>query len=104
MYRAWRAGIPVHYEPAMAVHHHHGRRGADAWYTEVAQHALGFGAMAMKHAVAGDRALFRALYWDMRSTLRRRREEGSDWRRVLARLQALRGMRQYWAVRNAPPS
>ena len=102
LYRAWRANIPVTYEPELLVHHDHGRRGQDVWLKEVAQHASGFGAMAMKHAMMGDRALFQALYWDMRSTLRRCREHPSEWRRIRAKLSALSGLREFWAVRKLP--
>ena len=94
-YRVLKAGIPIHYEPDLLVHHFHGRRGPGIWYRQVGDHAFGFGAMAAKYALRRDFGLARAVYWDMRSTLR-----ANDWRRVRAKLKGLAGAARFLTMRN----
>jgi glycosyltransferase involved in cell wall biosynthesis len=99
-YRALRSGIRIAYEPELVVHHFHGRRGDGIWYQQVGDHAFGFGAMATKYALRGDRDLFRALYWDLRSTIRLCRSQPKEWRRVSAKLRSILGCVQFLRVRH----
>lgn len=68
VYRAYLAGIPVEYAPALVVAHHHGRRTR----TEVARlngiYARGNGALYLKHARHWN--LLRNFVWDLRSSAR----------------------------------
>lgn len=98
-YRVLQAGIRIAYEPALVVHHFHGRRGAGTWYKQVGDHAYGFGAMAAKYALRGDTNLIRALYWDMRSTIRLCLSEPKEWRRLPAKLRSILGCAQFIRIR-----
>lgn len=100
VFRAWRAGVPVVYEPDLLVHHHHGRRGARTWRRQSGDYAIGIGAMAAKHAHAGDYRLVKAAYWYLRAALRLWRDDRRAWPELRARLQVLTGALGYWRVRN----
>ncbi|WP_165585313.1 glycosyltransferase family 2 protein [Roseococcus sp. SYP-B2431] len=101
-YRVLRSGTRIAYEPDLLVHHFHGRRGTRTWYQQVGDHAFGFGAMATKYALRGDGDPMRALYWDMRSTMRLCRSELREWRRIPAKLRGLLGCAQFLRVRHHP--
>ncbi len=90
-YRAFRAGVPVRYHPALAVRHDHRRTGQAVWYEQVKGYAEGAGAMTMKHLLAGRTDLLRMTYWDIRSALRRWRAGGETWRWPAAKLAAIAG-------------
>ena len=70
VYRAFRAGLPVRYEPGPVVYHNHGRSRAQDHYGLIAKYNFGFGAMVMKHALRGRTDLIRPLYWSMHSIVR----------------------------------
>jgi len=96
VYRALRAGIPVVYEPALFVRHDHGRKGRATWYSQVGDHAQGFGGMLIKYLVKGDLRPARVAYWDFMSTLHMVRRDRREWPRVLAKLRTLNGVITYF--------
>ncbi len=99
VYRVLCAGMPVVYEPALLVHHDHGRKGRAMWYRQVGEHAQGFGAMAAKYLVRGDVRPLRTAYWDFRATVRMFGHDRREWRRVAARLRVISGFFLYYAAR-----
>lgn len=68
IYRAFKAGVPVHYRPELRIAHNHGRR--DVADGERLEHAytVSIGAMALKHLLRGRLDVVRAAYWRYRST------------------------------------
>jgi GT2 family glycosyltransferase len=64
IYRAWRAGIPIAYEPRLRVAHFHGRRSAAEGRRLMHGYAVGNGALYAKHIRT---PLIRQLYWDLRA-------------------------------------
>jgi glycosyltransferase involved in cell wall biosynthesis len=70
LYRAQRAGLRVRYDPRMAVAHDHGRRTAEAVARLNRSYVMGRGGLYAKHALAGDTAMLRAGYWELRAVLR----------------------------------
>lgn len=104
VYRTWRAGLPVSYEPELLVYHDHGRRGLRTWFSQTRGYAYGDGAMAAKHALGGDYALLKSLYWDLHSTLRGCRADRRNWKRLPPKAWALPGALRYLLLRNDTPT
>ena len=67
LYRAWKLGIPVVYDPTVVIYHHHGRRQTSDIYKLFRTYNRADGAFYAKHAGASPR-LLRNLYWDLRNT------------------------------------
>ncbi|PSC03105.1 glycosyl transferase [Alsobacter soli] len=69
LFRAWKLGVPVRYDPTLVIYHHHGRNTAD----EVARlnrvYNQSDGAFYAKHVLTSP-ALLKNIYWDMRNALR----------------------------------
>ncbi len=75
VYRAFRLGIPVRYDPGMLVHHDHGRTDpADARRTTQG-YMVGMSAMLIKSMMAGHTDLAKPIYWTMRGAVRRWRND-----------------------------
>jgi glycosyltransferase involved in cell wall biosynthesis len=100
VYRAYKHGIPVIYEPDLRVWHNHGRTGSIEWYRQMTDHAVGTGGMIMKHLIGGNPTLIKIGYWDFRSAIRRWQNDRSEWRRVVAKSAMIKGAFQY-LVRNS---
>jgi len=71
LYRAQRAGLHIRFEPRMSVAHDHGRRTPESLAKLNRSYVMGRGGLYAKHALAGDREMLRAGYWELRSLLRR---------------------------------
>jgi glycosyltransferase involved in cell wall biosynthesis len=69
IYRAHKAGIPVHYVPDMAVYHFHGRKDQPDIKNLNESYQLGNGALHAKHGLT-DRVLLRHFYWNTRNYLK----------------------------------
>jgi glycosyltransferase involved in cell wall biosynthesis len=91
VYRAFRAGLPVLYEPGLAVQHDHGRSGLRDWMRLTRGYCYGIGGMAMKHLMAGRADLLRMVYWDVRAAYRSWRAAPENWRLPLSKLSILTG-------------
>lgn len=68
IYRAHRAGIPVHYVPDCVVYHDHGRRHVGELAQLNRAYAEGNGALYAKYL--RDRRLVRNFYWDLKGAVR----------------------------------
>ncbi len=91
VYRAFRGGLPVLYEPDLVVHHDHGRSGLQDWMHMTRGYCRGVGGMTMKHVMAGRTDLLRMVYWDVHSGLRSWRAAPGNWRLPLSKLSILAG-------------
>lgn len=90
-YRAFIAGIPVQYEPALFVRHDHRRKGLDVWYRQMGDYYQGVGAMVAKYLLTGDTTPLKMAYWDFRSAVGMVRRNRHDWRRLVANLKKING-------------
>ena len=88
-YRALINGIPVRYEPSFTVRHDHGRTEQRDFYRLERGYSIGVGALVMRYLLDGRIELARPVYWEVRRTLRGRRETG--WRWPLLKLACLNG-------------
>ena len=95
VYRALVDDIPISYEPALVIYHDHGRTGAEAAYREARGHAMGMGAIMIKHLLAGRTDLIKPVYWDFCSALGRWRRAPREWRPLLAKTALITGMVRY---------
>ena len=91
VYRAFRAGLPVLYEPDLVVRHDHGRSGRRDWMRLTRGYCRGIGGMAMKHLMAGRTDLLRMVYWDFLSGYRSWRAAPGNWRLPLSKLSLVSG-------------
>ena len=71
LFRAWKAGIPVIFDPDMIIHHHHGRRDLEAVRKLSQVYNRSDGAFYAKHVLSSPH-LLKNLYWDLRNGLRER--------------------------------
>lgn len=62
IYRAFKRGIPVLYEPGLRVLHDHGRTGPKEEYALMRAYAVGAGAMLAKYVLRGNFDLMRPIY------------------------------------------
>jgi GT2 family glycosyltransferase len=69
IYRAHKAGIPVHYVPDMIVHHFHGRKEQLDIRKLNESYQLGNGALHAKNGLM-DRVLLRHFYWNTKKYLK----------------------------------
>jgi GT2 family glycosyltransferase len=69
IYRAHKAGIPVHYVPDMVVYHFHGRKEQPDIRKLNESYQLGNGALHAKHGLM-DRVLLRHFYWNTKKYLK----------------------------------
>lgn len=72
VYRAFRAGIPVRYEPQLRVAHNHGRRDPADGDRLMHDYMVALGAMACKHLLRGRPDLLKPMYWILRANVRNR--------------------------------
>ena len=70
VYRAFRAGFTVTYEPDLVVQHNHGRATWAAYKSLAGGYKCANGAMAMKYLLARDTNPAKSVYWTMRIGLR----------------------------------
>lgn len=100
VYRAFRSSIPVSYNPAPLVFHHHGRsRQAEVDKLERG-YALGKGALAAKHLLAADIGPAKLLWWQFRSAVRNWRSGRSSLSRVIdERYPLIGGLKFLWGLR-----
>ena len=75
VYRAFRAGIPVRYDPSAVVWHDH-RRDAATLRRMVYRYHLSEGALAVKHLRHDGMRYLRAKYWSYVSEIRKWRRGG----------------------------
>lgn len=94
-YRAVTHGVPVIYEPALVIHHDHGRTGKREIYHQLRGYSVGMGALLVKSLIAGRTDLVRPIYWDCRSALRGWRADPKDWRWPLSKTALLTGAVRY---------
>ena len=73
IYRAYRKGIPVCYEPSIRISHNHGRKLVSDGAKLEKGYKIGFGAMSCKYLLRGDLSLIKLCYWILRSDMRRNR-------------------------------
>ncbi len=104
-WRALRAGIPVVYDPGFAVSHDHGRSGQATYWRLMRGYWFSKGAFATKHARLGDWHIWRATYWETRSTIRQALRNPREWRAPLLILWALAGTLAFLRMRGdgTPP-
>ncbi len=77
-YRILKSGAKVVYEPDVRIEHAHGRRRNDEIRALKANYVKGRATILGKHIRAGDRALIKRAYWELRAYLSaRRRPDGS---------------------------
>jgi glycosyltransferase involved in cell wall biosynthesis len=69
IYRAYLLGIPVEYNPALAVDHFHGRKTNDGMLRHLCRYDIADGALCAKYAFTSI-PLFRAVWWDLRKALK----------------------------------
>jgi glycosyltransferase involved in cell wall biosynthesis len=69
VYRAFKAGIPVRYDPDLVVFHDHGRHSSEQVDKLMKGYRLGMGGFGMKHLLKGDVVPIRLCYWDLYSAL-----------------------------------
>ena len=78
-YRILKSGAKVVYEPKVRVEHAHGRRDRGEVRALKASYVKGRATILGKHIRAGDRALIKRAYWELRAYLSaRRRPDGSS--------------------------
>lgn len=70
LYRAQRAGLHIRFDPRMSVAHDHGRRTPESLARLNRSYVMGRGGLYAKHALAGDKAMLKAGYWEARSLLK----------------------------------
>jgi len=92
VYRAFVAGIPVFYDPSMAVSHDHGRSTQQEKHHIEHGYRVGQGAMLAKYALAGRTDLVRPIYWNMRTEMRVTRRKAAV---LLSRLAVIGGGLRY---------
>lgn len=83
-YRTWKSGARMIYVPTVHVEHDHGRRTRAAKMNTSRDYIVGRGAFYAKQVLAGDRAVVRHFYWELRQacqTLFSRRDE-FGWRHL----------------------
>ena len=86
LYRAYRKGIPVIYDPDPLVYHDHGRRRPDEEDRLMRGYMTGIGALCTKFAATGDFFLAKSSYWQMRNALARVRNGNSPAKEFLIHL------------------
>ena len=82
IYRAFRSGVPVRYEPAIAVDHDHGRVTEEESRTLMFGYRMGDGALALKYLLDKDPDPMRLIYWELVSVNRsfwKGRSQFRDW-------------------------
>ncbi len=67
VWRAWTAGVPVHYRPELCVYHFHGRRSLEEASKLFHGYWVGNGALYVKHIRS---ALPRQFLWNVNSALK----------------------------------
>ena len=72
VYRAFRAGVPVRYEPQLRLAHNHGRRDPAAGDRLMHDYMVALGAMACKHLLRGRADLLKPMYWIVQANIRNR--------------------------------
>lgn len=95
VYRAFKHGIPVLYEPGLKVFHDHGRTGLIEEYALLRGYAVGEGAMLAKHVLRGNFDLVKPLYWDVRAALRGWKADRTRWRWPLSKIGLAVGVARY---------
>ena len=70
VYRAFKAGVPVRYEPAIAVEHDHGRTTEKEGRSLMFGYRMGDGALALKYFLNKDPDPMRLVYWEIVSMTR----------------------------------
>ena len=95
VYRAFRAGIPISYEPSIIVHHDHGRTTPGEGRRLMRGYHKSKGALAAKYLLQRDLNLLRAVVWDVHSVLRSYWAGKCKVGDVLDRLPILGGMLSY---------
>lgn len=96
--RAFINGVPVTYEPALIVHHDHGRSGDEEAYRMMRGYSIGAGAMLVKHLFAGRTDLLKPNYWDCLSALRGWRADRRNWRWPLSKIGLVNGAFKYLSL------
>jgi glycosyltransferase involved in cell wall biosynthesis len=91
-YRAFRAGIPISYEPAIVVAHDHGRKTRTEGNALMRGYQLGKGAVAAKYLLKADPDFLRVLLWELASKLRAYRAGRCQIGEILTTLATLPGM------------
>ena len=92
VYRAFKSGIPVRYEPAIAVDHDHGRVTEMEGRRLMFGYRMGDGALALKYFLRKDPDPLRLVFWEMVSVNRsfwRGRNRFRDWFELTAYLKGM---------------
>lgn len=74
LYRAFKAGVPISYDPDLVVFHHHGRTSLAEVDKLMHDYVVGYGAFAMKHLLDGDLGPTKDCWWKLRAAFRQRRQ------------------------------
>ena len=82
VYRGLKAGIPIIYDPSMAISHDHGRTGLDAQVRLERGYAIGIGGLVGKALVSGKADLVKPVYWTLRSAFQAWRSGTGPWWQV----------------------
>jgi glycosyltransferase involved in cell wall biosynthesis len=69
IYRAFRAGCDIRYNPAILVHHDHGRRTAEQEQSVKSGYLRSRAAWYAKFLLQGDRRLLKLLYWELKDAV-----------------------------------
>lgn len=98
VYRAFISGVPVTYEPALLVHHDHGRTGDEQAYRMMQGYSVGSGAMIVKHLFAGRTDLIKPNYWECMHAFREWRADRSNWRWLFSKAGLVTGAIRYLSL------
>lgn len=69
IYRAFRMGVTVEYDPEILVFHNHGRRTDEDVAVLRRKYLRGRGAFYAKHIAKGDRTVLKLAYWEIRAVI-----------------------------------
>jgi glycosyltransferase involved in cell wall biosynthesis len=70
LYRAFKRGIKIAYEPSILVYHNHGRVAESEVFAIRKNYAVGRGAFYCQQILAGERDVLRMAYWEIVSLLK----------------------------------
>jgi GT2 family glycosyltransferase len=68
LFRAWKLGVPVVYDPSIVIYHHHGRNQVNDVARLFRTYNRADGAFYAKHALASP-GILKNFYWDVRNAV-----------------------------------
>lgn len=99
VYRAFRANIPVRYEPDIVVGHAHGRRDEVDRFRQISNYSIGEGALIAKYLVLGDPFIMKLRFRSYFHVLRKI-NHGRIYRKIaILRLKLIFGFYEFLRLR-----